>query len=135
MELKDLIGEHTLDAVDFSTEDLKIYTWSDFQQCSVMRFRLDGTVYSVIEDPSDGYRSAMSEISVSKNSIMTNIFPPLSVIGRHNGSGIYGGEGDILELVDAVTGEVVLEAGTDYSNDYYPSFVANFNPEAMKHNK
>lgn len=133
MELKDLTGAHQLDAVDFSNEQVK--TWGEeFEACQVIRFRLDGKCYIATEDPSDGYRSSMRDIAVDLAAEMKNVFPPLSVIGRHRTKGTYGHEDDVLELIDAATGRTVLEVGTESVDDYYPGFVASFHPEAMAHN-
>lgn len=123
MELKDLVGEHILDGVDFSNE--KVKTWRDeFEDCQVCRFRLDGTVYSAVEDPDDGYRSSMNELTVDEAADIKNQFPACRVLGRHRTN-------DVLELIDVATGKVVLEVGTDNTDDYYPSYVASFHPEAM----
>lgn len=127
--LRSLVGEHVLDAVDFSNQQVE--TWSDqFEDCQVMRFRLDGVAYSVVEDPSDGYRSSMRDIAVSDIE-MTNVFEGVRVFGRMRERGEWGGTDDVFELLDMVTGKVVLEAGTANRDDYYPSFVAAFHPEAM----
>lgn len=132
MELKDLVGEHMLDAVDFSNEQVK--TWGyEFEACQVMRFRLDGKVYTATEDPNDGYRSSMREISVGEWA-MKNTFQPVRVVGRHRTVNGYGGSSDVLELIDAGTGKTVVEVGTDDDDDYYPSFVASFRPECMTPN-
>ena len=132
VELKDLVGEHMLDAVDFSNE--QVNTWGDeFEACSVMRFRLDGKVYMVIEEPEDGYRSSMNEITVG-DWPMTNVFPPVHVIGVHRETDEGGDLVDLLDLVDAGTGKVVIEVGTDSLSDNYPAYVASFCPEAMMTN-
>lgn len=129
MELTDLVGEHLLDAVDFSNERIK--TWGDeFETCSVIRFRLDGIVYTAMEDPVDGYRSHMKEITISEGN-MANTFSPIKVLGRHRIDGTHGDKDDVLELIDVITGKTVLEVGTKNTDDYYPCFVANFNPAAM----
>ncbi len=133
MELKDLVGEHVLDAVDFETE--KVGDKGYEEDSEVMRFRLDGVVYVAQEDPSDGYRSSMRDLLVVPDARMTNVFKSIRVVGSHRNSGEYGGEDDVLELRDLVTGEIVLEVGTHNTDDYYPSFVANFNPKNMKINK
>lgn len=134
-ELADLVGEHILDGVDFYTEKAA-NKWED--DANACRFRLDGTIYCAVEDPSDGYRSSMREIFVVKGDVdMENTFPPVKVVGRYKdrkGSSYSSRECDILELVDVVTGEVVLEVGTDRTDDYYPSFVTFFNPRAMSVN-
>ena len=130
MELKALVGEHLLDAVDFSNEQVK--AWKDrFEFCQVIRFRLDGNVYMAVEDPDDGYRSHMQDLTIVEDATMKNVFAPVKVVGRHREQGRYGGEDDVLELVDADTGKVVLEVGTKSVDDYYPYFVASFHPEAL----
>lgn len=132
MELKDLVGKHSLDAVDFSNE--KVKEWGDeFVDCQVMRFRLDGNVYTAVENPDDGYRSSMRGLAVG-NDDMKNIFTPVEVIGRHRVKGYYDQKDDILELIDTVSGEVVIEVGTENTDDYYPCFVASFNPKSITTN-
>ena len=135
IELKDLIGLAKLDAVDFETVDLPEWEGADtLESCNVCRFRLNGTVYVVVEDPSDGYRSSMRAIKVApKRTRMANRFPPVQVLCRHKDRSGYN-QSDLLELIDVITAKVVLEVGTDNSDDYYPSFVANFQPENMATN-
>ena len=133
MELQDLVGEHLLDAVDCSDEQV-MEQWGDgFEQCQVMRFRLDGKCYTAIENPEDGYRSTMREISVSDTANMKNVFPPVKVVARYcDKDEDY--TNDILELIDVQTGKMILEVGTRNTDDYYPWFVANFYLEDMVHN-
>ena len=123
MELTDLVGEHTLTGVDTFFNVGADY-WH--QDASVIRFRLDGVVYVATEDPDDGYRSSLKEIIIQENDRVTNEFPPVKVVGtmKH----------DILILKNVENGKVVLEVGTDNSDDYYPSFVSYFNPENMQGN-
>jgi len=132
VELKDLVGEHVLDAVDFSNEQVKIYG-DEFEPCQVMRFRLDGKVYTALEDPGDGYRSSMRDLFVGEHA-MTNVFTPTRVLAVHRTTGMYSGQDDVLELRDMGTGKVIVEVGTDNVDDYYPAFVANFAPENMTAN-
>lgn len=130
-ELKDLVGEHLLSGVDFFTEKSDDdWRHSDASAC---RFKLDGVIYCAVEDPSDGYRSCLRELVVRPNDRMENTFFPVRVFGQYrttNGSR----DCEILELIDSSSGQMVLEVGTDNSDDYYPSFVANFSPEAMSVN-
>ena len=132
MELKELVGEHMLDAVDFSTEQFNIFG-SRFEDCQVMRFRLDGVVYVAVEDPNDGYRSMMNDIYTS-NEVVKNTFPPVKVVCRHRENGRSGDVDDILEIIDVVTGKTIVEVGTENTDDYYPCFVASFSPENLAHN-
>jgi len=136
VELKDLIGLATLDAVDFETMQFPRYEGDDdLEDCNVCRFRLNGTVYVVIEDPSDGYRSSMRDIKVAPpRTRMKNVFPKVRVLCRQKDRSDYSSS-DLLELIDVVTAKVVLEVGTDNSDDYYPSFVAHFAPENMATNR
>lgn len=132
MELRDLVGKHLLDAVDFTDE--KVKRWGEeFDDCQVCRFRLDGIVYMAVEDPSDGYRSSMDELVIDEAATMKNTFGPVEVFARHRDKedSDYGSVDDVLELIDITTGQVILEVGTNCVDDYYPYFVARFSPEAM----
>lgn len=134
MELKELTGEYTLDAVDFSNEQLK--TWGEkFTYCQVMRFRLNGKVYVAVEDPDDGYRSHMNDLTIAQDATMKNVFPLVRVIGRHRKKSYDGcWVDDVLELINAENGQLVLEVGTESTDDYYPCFLASFYPEALTPN-
>lgn len=132
VELDSLVGEHVLDAVDLSTKSIKQYG-SHYEDCEVMRFRLDGVAYTAIEDPSDGYRSSLESLLVSDEP-MQNVFPPIKVIARKKENERYS-INDTLQLVDALTGKVVVEVGTDNTDDYYPCFVSYFAPENMATNE
>ena len=128
MELKDLVGKYKLDAVDFSEESIK--TWGDvFEDCQICRFRLNGVTYLAVEDPNDGYRSSMKELSIDKDAEMRNIFSDIDVVARHRTKGECGDEDDILEIINSYSGEIILEVGTESVDDYYPGYVARFHPE------
>lgn len=127
MQLEDLIGLHHLSGVDFSSE-----TAYD-GVANVINFVLDGVTYSAIEDPNDGYRSAMQELKVS-DFVVTNVFTPVQVmcvkrIGR------YRDDYDILDCYDTKNGKLILSVGTDHSDSYYPSFISDFSPENMSINE
>ena len=86
VDLDSLVGEHVLDGVDLSNERVK--TWGEhFEDAGVIRFRLDGKVYTAVEDPSDGYRSSMDRIFVEDCKI-SNAFPPIRVVARKKESGL-----------------------------------------------
>ena len=128
VDLDSLIGLHVLDAVD--TDRTKVKKWSDyFENANMIRFRLDGKVYTAVEDPRDGYRSSMEKLFVSEDP-MKNTFPECKVFARKKGR-IDFPENDTLEFIDVVTGKVVLEVGTDNHDDDYPNFVSTFTPENM----
>ena len=130
MELIDLVGEHLLSGVDFSTESIE--TWDHhFENCQVINFVLDGITYIASEDPDDGYRSSMREIVVS-DYVVSNRFPAIRVMGKMRDPGAY--ENDVIELYDIKNGKLVLAVGTGDTNDYYPYWVAEFIPENMSIN-
>lgn len=125
MELKDLVGNKKLDAVDFTSIE------GFYGNCNIIKFRLDGIVYYAMEDEEDGYRSSMKYITVLDSYDVKNIFPAIDVICTYNGEYV----SDLLSIYDAETREIVLEVGTDNTDEYYPFFVARFSPEAMITNK
>jgi len=136
VELDSLVGEHVLDAVDGYVTKVCMYGDS-FEDATAIKFRLDGIVYIAIENPSDGYRSSMKELGVATNAKdrkVTNEFPGCKVVVKKKGNDSYA-QNDTLEFIDAVTGKVVLEVGTDNCDDYYPYFVSNFTPENLAVNQ
>ena len=130
VELESLVGEHVLDGADLFAKDVKS-TWGDqFEHCEMIRFRLDGKVYTGIEDPDDGYRSSLRGLFVSDDAVK-NVFPPVRVLAKMKDAGEYGQANGTLQLIDLVTGKIVLEVGTDNTDDYYPWFVGAFFPDCM----
>ena len=124
VEFKDLIGLATLDAVDRDGESVK--QWDDrYEDCSLLRFRLSGVMYVALEDPDDGYRSAMAGLFLDTTSVMKNVFAPILVLVRESTDQ----NRDTLEILDTRNGKLIIEIGTDISDTYYPVFVASFNPE------
>jgi hypothetical protein len=135
VDLDSLVGEHVLDAVDTFSENIKREYGDYYEDCEIIRFRIDGKVYTATEDPSDGYRSCMGALFVSETEPMRNVFPPIRVLAKKKDDDRYGGSNDTLQLIDMMTGKTVLEVGTDNSDDYYPSFVNAFWPEHMVTNQ
>jgi hypothetical protein len=133
VEFSSLVGEHALDGVDMDTAQVKRWYGDAMEAANVIRFRLDGKVYMAVEDPDDGYRSTMKKLILCDEPIK-NAFQPCRVLARLNDKGDYHAN-DTLELIDVVTGKVVLRVGTDNSDDYYPWFVAEWTPENMAVNR
>lgn len=137
IKFEELTGKHLLDAVDFDSEEVK--TWGDdYEQCSVVRFRLDGIMYMAIENPDDGYRSSLRHI-ITTNKKPKNIFPPVAVLGTYKNA-IDRGENHsidakLIEFSGRKNKLPILTIGTEHSDEYYPSFVGNFQPENMPINK
>jgi len=117
MELQDLAG--------------RVYKFSGIERgfeppgSNSFSFILNDLVYTAVEDPEDGYRSSMKKIIVSNASTVTvsNKFEPVEVFASMGGG--------VLELTDIQNGETILRVGTDYEDDYYPVFVAEFMPGKM----
>lgn len=130
MELKDLVGEHLLSGADFGIKPKNEKEY-EYEDANTITFVLDGRAYLVTEDPDDGYRSSMRDITEVTGVAIKNTFEPVRVLARYRERSTYGSSCDILEVIDIVTTKVVLEVGTDNDDDYYPSYVANFTPENM----
>lgn len=62
---------------------------------------------------------------------MLNTFPGQAVCAVERADNAY----TALELINPNTGAVVVRAGTDVSDDYYPMFVAYFDPQALDANQ
>jgi len=127
MELKDLVGEHELSGVDTTTERVKQYG-EYYEDCEVVRFVIDGKTYKATEDPDDGYRSYLKDLEVTDEKVM-NSFPPQKVIGKMKDDS--GMDNDTIQFIDAATGKVVLEVGTDNTDNYYPYCVMHWSPENL----
>lgn len=129
MELNELVGMHQLTGVDLDNASIK--TWGDnFENCQVINFVLDGQTYTATEDPEDGYRSCMREIVASDHEVKNKF--SCEVLGKMREDKYE--KNDVLELIDAITGKVVLSVGTGNTDDYYPYWVAEFTPENMASN-
>ncbi len=132
-DLKSLIGEHTLDRPAMTIT-------SPFNaDASGIAFFLDGTVYLVIENPDDGYRSHMGVIFSAKASayeLGISDYENINrqVVCRHiEKDKDYNC--DILEVIDVKTGHLWLRVGTQNTDDYYPWFLTEWNampPEATR---
>lgn len=114
--LKDLIGLHVLSGAEFS---------ESLEDANRFSFILDGVVYSAVEDPEDGWRSSMKELQVNQV-VVNNVFAGQQVFCT-----LRQEDTNILDCYDIQTTLLVLSVGTDYSDSWYPSFIAEFTPENM----
>lgn len=140
MNLEDLVGVHLLDGVDYGTEQIKHSHRDELEDADYMRFRLDGVTYLAIGNPQDGYRSCMGEFTVDDRP-PAYTFPPALVEAklvstpREADDRYYGDSHYILEIYDVLTGELALAVGTQNTDDYYPSFISRWCPQALAINK
>lgn len=109
-----LLGARFLSGVDFIPGD---------DDPAQIRFVLDGVTYAAIEDPDDGYRSALEGVFICKDKIANTFSPVPVVVSRLDDSNIY--------TIAHPDGRVIVEFGTDNSDDYYPCFVGRFDPTAL----
>jgi hypothetical protein len=121
VEFKDLLGKHDLSGVDY------IDIEADGEPAQQCRFVLNGVTYTATEDPSDGYRSCLGTLKATPGRSVANTFKPCRV------DAVLSPEPteDCLVFHDANTGLEILRIGTHNDDDYYPSFVANFQPQHM----
>lgn len=131
MELHDFIGMHILTGCQYGA----MAGDNHFGEiANTIDFILDDRVFSAIENPEDGYRSAMEEIIENRTGLnITNTFTPCEVLGVFRANDKYE-ENDIVDFYDIKTGKIVLSIGTGNTNDYYPYFVGSFSPENMASN-
>lgn len=118
-ELEDFVGDWAFPArgVDYEGGE---------DGANAIRFCLNGIIYRAMEDRNDGYRSMLGTIS-EHTLPMTNTFHAIPVTAHMSNSS----SEHCIQFVSTYTGKIVLEVGTSYSDEYYPSFVACWQPENM----
>lgn len=126
-DLRVLVGTHHLEAIgrDYVGDD------SNMRAC----LKIDGKVY-LFTGSGDSYRSSLQEIEAVEEAPMplSPIAPPLVVEIRHRDQSEYSGDGaDAIYAIDERTNLAVLDLGTDNIQDWYPSFVFQWQPEGWKH--
>ena len=130
IDLQSLVGEHELSGVDRDVIQVPRWYGEETEPAEALRFVLDGVTYEAVEDPGDGYRNSMEGCYVTETPVK-NTFAPVKVIGRWRTESQYSGTDEVLELIDAANGKVILEVGTSNVDDYYPGFEATWTPEDM----
>lgn len=126
VHLEDLVGTHTLTAVEHGTEEVHDIGYGrDITTCT-LRFTLDKVTYVAAEDPEDGWRSTLAWLRLSETPCRVS-FAPVRVKARMKDEP----HCTTLQLVHAKTGAVIVEAGTDQVDDWYPSCVLIFKPESL----
>lgn len=130
IKLSDLVGWFDLTGVDYTTTKA-LNSWSDDDDAQVMTLILNGISFSFIEDPDDGYRSTLDSVIVGEFQEIENTFPPIKVYFTHVDEEqehmIYG----YVNTMD----KYILRIGTDHTDDYYPTYTAEWNPKILEDNK
>lgn len=119
MTLRELAGKHIFSGAEYVSDG----------NANGLRFVLDGVCYTALEDAEDDYRSMMKDLIVDRHYTITNKIPDVEVFCTHSG------DNDILTAWDVNNGKEIFLVGTDYSDDYYPSFVYSFSPENLSINE
>lgn len=92
----------------------------------------------VFEDPCDGYRSCSAEPLIAKTSLYSFGCDPqyirAPVLIRLWERSEYGGAAEGVEFIDTRNGKTILRLGTENSDDYYPSFTCDWQPQNLAEN-
>lgn len=95
-------------------------------------FKIGSKVLEVLEDESDGYRSCLGSVEIKDpkdlNFFRTSI-DTVIIVSVEIKDGFYG-----YELRSTADNHVWLRFGTDHADDYYPSFVFNYEPRPPRVN-
>ena len=109
----------------------------DFYGVDDTRFKLGDQVFEAICDPHDGYRSYLKSIEVCPGARVTFFATPVATVRVtwvHSKGNSYTWEGRQFTgflLEDVEDGHVWLAVGTDYTQDYYPSFTFTYRPKPL----
>ncbi len=137
IKLEDLVGKHVFGGCEWETEDCL--------------FMLDGVTYEMTVDKDDGWRSYLDSIKVTdkkissllpnKEEVLCVMYGCLKCPARSKDECICpkipytgycsNGKHDCLVMLDIYSKESVLTIGTDYSDDYYPTCVFDYEPLNM----
>ena len=131
--LESLLGEHFLSGV--SRDKIQIpnsYNKDEFEEASSFSFALDGVVFTAIEDPNDGYRSSMDRLFIGGE--IKETFPRVKVFCSMKPNSEYE-KNEVLQMIDVVSEKIILSVGTGNTDDYYPFFVAEWDPTALYLNR
>jgi len=90
--------------------------------CAVedFKFRIGDLTFEAIEDESDGYRSMLGSLEIVQN-IRPQFREEVTISSSDNE----------LFFLTNTSGQVVLTVGTDRADDYYPTFIFNWQPRNL----
>jgi hypothetical protein len=136
IEFKTLIGLRTLTAIETGyVQDNGESDWRDMQQCNYFSFTLDGIAYTAIESPEDGYRSCMDRLILGRpdggDSVCKTEIPDTAVLVVFAKEDQNTDSETLLWFFAVENGKIVVEVGTDNSDNWYPQYVGCFRPENL----
>lgn len=130
VEKDSLIGEHIISGCEYTNDSLGF---------RAMIFILDGQTYLATCDPDDGYRSYLGGFFKTERQCHKNL-PDIHIEIQHQVKREiisayerrdYKGYGFIIKD-PRFKEDILIELGTDYSEDYYPTCVMHYMPENIK---
>lgn len=134
INLRDIQGEFLLSGVGFGVVHSENVFESD--DANTMTIILDDIPFTFVEDPDDGYRSTLDRVFIG--GWVDTTFPPIVVRVEYDENSQYG-EFDNNQLLYGF--DIKLHdkkpcfiVGTDNTDDYYPMYIANWNPENLHTN-
>lgn len=110
----------------------EIDTWWNYEKVNYIKFTLDNVHYMAYEDPSDGYRSYLSDLKIDDKPCKIK-FPNVDVVCKMREDDYYE-RNDVLEFYDTQNNKLILAIGTGNTGDYYPYCVVEYKPENMSCN-
>lgn len=133
ISIRDITGNFLLTGVGFNAipnnEEFR-----EFNECNTITIILDDIPFTFVEDPQDGYRSTLDKVFVGGD-VQTK-FEPIEVCFEYRETSEYHSESDLIYGFDKnIEGcknqDACLIIGTDNTDDYYPFYVATWNPENL----
>ena len=132
VKLTDLIGLHRLQGFDTTIPNKKINDWEEADEG--VCFILDDKKYQIFCDPSDGYRSYLTDLYTDESVKCSNCFKDKEVFivdaselqQDHNLEGI---------VILSMTGKIIGKIITDHSDDWYPCARVEWYPENLMMNQ
>jgi len=104
----------------------------DFYGAESQAFKVGDQVIEVLEDPDDGYRSHLGGYLVKDERDYNFYTVPFAKVRLEIYEGTNSDQAHGYRLYDVDDNHVWLEFGTDYNDDYYPSFVFSYTPKESK---
>lgn len=129
VDLDSLVGERVFTGADSGILPADPDNFQ-YETASLFRFVLNGVTYTAQEDWNDGYRSSLGTLTIGDGGRPVPTVPPVRVLVRKLPDSDYE-KNDAIEGICVENGKQVFCVGTTNSDDYYPSFVGNFDPAAM----
>lgn len=132
IDAEDVKATATPDYLESLADDSQVF---DFYGASGNVFRLNDVTLKAIEDENDGYRSYLETVVTYPGEVPLYTFPLAQVkiikIDASQGDGERYAQFQGYVLYDVEDDHVWLVIGTNYMDDYYPSYVFDYYPKGV----